>query len=160
MVHPIQKPGKSKQDYGTPLGLIDAVEARFGALEVDLAATRENAIASIFVTPADDSLSLDWVERFGGKHCWLNPPFGNIAPWAEKCVDFSRRSPSGRIYLLTPASVGSNWYANHVDGKAYVIALQGRLTFVGETTPYPKDCILSLFGSRIHGNEVWKWNER
>ena len=35
---PAQVPGKSKQDYGTPIELIRAVEAKFGRLAFDLAA--------------------------------------------------------------------------------------------------------------------------
>jgi hypothetical protein len=40
---PRQKPHQSEQDVGTPWELIRAVEARFGAIKFDLAATEENA---------------------------------------------------------------------------------------------------------------------
>lgn len=43
MSEPIQKPGRSKQDYGTPWEFIRAVERRWGKLHVDLAAHSENA---------------------------------------------------------------------------------------------------------------------
>ena len=154
---PEQKPGRSKQDYETPRVFLDAVERRFGPLQVDLAARADNAKAPLFVTPEEDSLAVDWVERFGDKHCWLNPPYANIAPWAAKCKDFARRSATGRISFLTPASIGSNWFADFVHHKGYVLNLQGRITFVGESAPYPKDCILTVFGSQMYGNEVWKW---
>lgn len=157
MTTPEQKPGRSKQDYGTPRAFLNAVENRFGPLEVDLAATAQNAKAPTFIASEENSLAVDWVERFEGRNCFLNPPFANIAPWAEKCADFAHRARTGRIFFLTPASVGANWYAEHVHRKAYVISLQGRLTFEGESTPYPKDCILSVFGQQIQGSEVWKW---
>ena len=63
-----------------------------------------------------------------------------------------------RIFLLTPASIGANWFAEHVYGKAHVLALQGRLTFVGHKQPYPKDCILSVYGVKP-GFSVWDWRK-
>lgn len=148
---------ESRQDYETPTDFLDAVEARFGELEVDLAATDENHKCAQWVTPEEDSLSIDWVERFGSVRCWLNPPYANIDPWARKCADYATRARTGRLFFLVPASVGANWYREWVHEKAYVIALNGRLTFVGMITPYPKDCILCVFGAGVRGFEVWKW---
>lgn len=156
---PMPERNESKQDYRTPDNFIVPVQRRFGVLTVDLAATREDAQARAFVTPEEDSLSIDWVERFEGENCWLNPPYSHIAPWAAKCADFAARAKTGRILFLVPASVGANWYRDHVYNKAHVIALNGRITFVGMTTPYPKDCILCVFGAGIFGFEVWNWTQ-
>lgn len=161
---PQQKPGRSKQDYGTPPDFIQAVERRFGALAVDLAARQDNKKAPRCVTPEDDSLSVNWGIIFGRLNCWLNPPFADIEPWAAKCAHhapmFAERG--GRILFLVPASVGANWYADHVHNKALVLGLQGRLCFDGKD-PYPKDCILAVFGrgepgfeNRV-GFDVWRW---
>jgi hypothetical protein len=49
---PIQKPGRSKQDYETPPDLIAAIEARWGKLTVDLAACADNTKCARFITPA------------------------------------------------------------------------------------------------------------
>ena len=43
---PIQKPGRSRQDYGTPPEFLAAVVARFGPLAFDLAASRDNAVVA------------------------------------------------------------------------------------------------------------------
>lgn len=73
---------------------------------------------------------------------WLNPPFNNIPAWASRCQNESLLGAN--ILLLTPASVGSNWFANFVAGFADVYLLNGRLSFIkGE--PYNKDCMLSHF---------------
>lgn len=153
---PEQKPGRSKQDYATPRELIDAVEARFRKLDWDLAASSENRKAAQFFSVADDSLRQDWTKLKG--NLWLNPPFADIAPWAAKCEASTGedRGEGRRIFMLAPASVGSNWFADHVFGKACVIALRPRLTFVGAVDPYPKDLILSVFG-RPAGFELWRW---
>ncbi len=63
----------------------------------------------------------------------------------------------GQIFFLTPASVGATWFAEHVHGKAAVVALHGRLSFDG-IAPYPKDCMVSVFGSVLQvGFYVWDW---
>jgi len=151
MMMPVQRPGQSKQDYGTPANLMRAVALKFGTPAWDLAASVENAKAENFLTAAQDSLTADWRSLPGLK--WLNPPFGNIAPWAEKCAR------GGQILLLTPASVGANWFRDHVHLKAFIYFLNGRLTFEGCRDPYPKDCMLSAFGFGRTGYDVWDWRK-
>jgi phage N-6-adenine-methyltransferase len=155
---PRQKPGESVQDYGTPWDLINAVQSRFGDLHVDLAAASYNAKCTIYITREDDSLSVPWAKKYGRKQSWLNPPFANIAPWAEKCAYEGSLMRVGRIFFLTPASVGSNWYVKHVKPYAYSLALHGRVTFEGEEQAYPKDCMISIFGGGVlPGFDTWTW---
>jgi phage N-6-adenine-methyltransferase len=160
-VMPAQRPGRSRQDYATPEAFILAVLKRFKIprFDTDLAASNENAKADDYLSEDIDSLAQDWTNLAGVEH-WLNPPFGYIDPWAAKCAEYARsraypKSRPGRLFFLTPASVGANWFAEHVWKKALVIALQGRLSFDGKA-PYPKDCILSCYGM-APGFEVWDW---
>jgi phage N-6-adenine-methyltransferase len=162
---PAQKPGKSKQDYATPWEFIDAVEKRFGRMTFDLAATGHNYRVRVeylsfkhYFTPEIDSLAQDWKKLRG--NLWLNPPYGHIDPWAKKCAETTPVTTSicgRRIFFLVPASIGANWFADHVFQKARVIALQGRLSFDG-VSPYPKDCMLAVFGEKP-GFEVWDWRQ-
>ncbi len=158
MTEPAQKPGRSKQDYGTPLAFLDACVARFGPLGADLACTRDNCKAGIgyYYDANFDSLSQRWAKDFPDGNLWLNPPFGDIEPWAEKCA-FESSQRLGLILLLTPASIGSNWFASHVNRKAMVLGLSPRLQFDGTTAPYPKDLMLSVFGMGLSGFDVWRW---
>lgn len=154
MTMPIQKPGRSKQDYGTPVEFLQAVKRRLNISEfsVDLAASDTNAKAQLFLSEEDNSLNEEW--QYGG-WCWLNPPFSSISPWVEKASN----SPS-HIAMLVPASVGANWWRDWVHNKAHVILLNGRLIFEGETLPYPKDCALLLYTPFINGGyEVWDWRQ-
>jgi DNA (cytosine-5)-methyltransferase 1 len=144
---------RSKQDYATPWELIRAVEDRFGPISVDLAASPANTKATSYFTEEDNSLIRFW-HKYPGI-LWLNPPFSNIAPWAKKCANESAQG--AKIIMLAPASVGANWFVEHVHQKAMVLALQGRITFEGATDPYPKDCILSCYGFGVVGFDVWKW---
>jgi phage N-6-adenine-methyltransferase len=165
---PPQKPGRSIQTYGTPDIFIAAVKRRFEIKEFyyDLAAEPETSKGRHHFCEEEDSLAQDWL-RYADRPLWLNPPFGHIEPWAAKCASFAAAARLGRdarksggcIYFLTPASIGANWFAEHVYKKALVIALRGRLSFDG-IAPYPKDTMLSLFGA-CPGFEVWDWrNEK
>ncbi len=157
MTMPVQKPGKSKQDYGTPWELIHAVEKRWGQLHVDLAASDHNAKAPYYFTAEDDFLNqADW---WGvtpvNSLAWLNPPFENLGPWMAKCKADAEKG--AKIIMLVPASVGSEWFAQYVWGQARVIGLRPRITFEGCKDPYPKDCILILWGIEEPGFDLWRY---
>lgn len=155
---PKQKPGKSRQDYRTPVDFLTAVKLKLGirAFALDVAASAENAVADRSWTVKDDALKQSW--KAAG-WSWLNPPFAHLEPWVERASQQSRLDAGGaHIAMLVPAGVGSNWWQRHVDGKARVLLLNGRITFVGETTPYIKDCCLLLYGPYVWpAYEVWTW---
>lgn len=153
---PEQKPGRSKQDYETPDEFIVAVKGLLGieGFTIDLAASYENSKAGAhFYSEAEDSLSMNWADSASSGWAWLNPPFSHIEPWARKCAE------SGiKIAFLVPAAVGSNWFRDWVDGKALVLLLNGRLSSDG-IAPYPKNCILCLYGVEP-GYKVWDWKKQ
>lgn len=150
---PIQKPGKSKQDYGTPRDFLDAVEHKFGKIKWDLAAHEGNHVVKNFIGEGRNSLSVSW-HKYKGL-LWLNPPFDNIEVWAEKCALESELG--AKIVLFVPASVGSNWFADHVFDKSRVYATRPRITFVGCDDPYPKDMILCHYDKAVEpGFELWR----
>lgn len=148
--------GKSRQDYGTPNEFLNAACKRLGipCFTWDLAASDENRKACYWYTQEDDSLAQDW-DLCGG-WLWLNPPYSNITPWVAKaasCVE-------SNIAMLIPASVGANWWKEHVHNRAHVLLLNGRITFEGASDPYPKDCALLLYTPAIKGGyEVWSWQK-
>lgn len=164
MSEPVQKPHRSKQDYETPRDFIAAVERRFGPVVHDLAAHSENCVVPSFYSKEQNALVQPWAEHFPVGNLWLNPEFGDIGPWAERCALESAPSTGqhgvahrlGFIFLLTPASIGCNWFAEHVVDKAYVLGLRPRLSFDG-VNPYPKDLSLSIFGHGLHGFDTWRW---
>lgn len=145
--------GKSRQDYGTPREFLDAVERRFGTICFDLAASKSNAVCPAHFTKEDDALAQDWRGIPGT--LWLNPPYADIGPWANKCAQLSWRY--GWLLFLVPASVDSNWFAGAVERCAFVMPLSPRLTFVGEKDPYPKPVMLCAFGFGVSGFQPWRW---
>lgn len=164
---PQQKPGRSKQDYATPENFITAVKFRLGVREFafDFAADETNHKADHWWGEAFDALHAspamwkDQLHRHGESGWgWLNPPFKNIAPWSRRCAEV--RALGGSIAFLVPAGVGANWYRDHVDGRALVLALNGRLAFMPDKPDwwYPKDCILALYAPHFPpGFEIWDW---
>lgn len=176
---PRQKPGQSEQTVGTPWDFIGAVERRFGPLTVDLASDKKNAKAPVWISPEENTFKVKWARAYSG-NMWLNPEFGNIKPYAAKCAKEALRlgSPAyhwrkdeatnarrarlnqsfDRILLLIPASIGTHYYWDHIHGKARVLVLSPRLTFVGHRHAFPKDLILCVYGEKP-GLERWIWKE-
>lgn len=154
---PTVKRHQSNQGYATPPNFIRACEARFlRRVAWDLAANSSNTKAERFYDEAMNALEQPWhrISAPGGM-LWLNPPFDDIAPWAEKCAAESILPSCPPILLLTPASIGSNWFREHVMQKACVYALNGRIKFVGASDPYPKDLMLSVYGIGTPDFRIW-----
>lgn len=128
------------------------MQDRFGRMMFDLAADKDNSkCGSCFFSIEDDSLSQKWR---GYGNLWLNPPYADIGPWAEKCAVAS--AAGAKIFMLVPASVGSNWYMDFVEPYAYVLALNPRLSFDGKNA-YPKDVILACYLHGLTGFKTWRW---
>ncbi len=159
-VMPIQKPGRSVQVVGTPRNVLDAVEAIYGQMAFDLAATLGNAVTERdgdhHFGPgsalATDSLLADWDQVDG--NLWLNPEYADIGKWAKKCAE-TNTGRERKIFLFVPLST-ANWARDYVFGKALVLGLNPRVTFVGHRQAYPKDMMLAVFGE-APGFECWRW---
>lgn len=155
MVMPVQKPGKSEQVVETPDEFMFALDNRLAShFDWDLAASEENTKCDQFYTEEDNALTKGWSALPGW--LWCNPPYGDIEPWVRKAWEESREG--AYIAMLVPASVGSNWWASWVNRKAYITYLNGRLTFVGHKSPYPKDLVVLLYTPFLEGGECsWRW---
>lgn len=154
---PKQKPHKSVQEVQTPPELLRAIEREFrvSSWAMDLAANAQNAVCPLYLGPGssigENSLQVDWPDE---GDMWLNPEFADIEPWAVKCAAYRGR---GRIFMLVPASIGANWYQENIHGRAHVVALFPRVTFVNHTTPYPKDLVLVVWNRLRGGLSAWRW---
>lgn len=164
---PVQKPGRSETIVRTPREFLNLVERKFWVtLSIDLAALPNNSVCPAFISPEEDSLALttSWRRLIPpGSYGWLNPPYDDIAPWVKKAHE-ARRG----IFVLVPASVGSNWWRDYVHEKAWVNFLNGRIIFndkqgrpicspkTGKPTPYPKDLALLVYGLEP-GYDIWDW---
>ena len=165
---PKQKPGRSKQDYGTPPEFLAAVKKRLAIdeFDVDLAASHKNTVVELsYYTKQDNALVQDW--ECGEGWNWLNPPFARIEPWVKRAYEMSMQY-GVKTAVLVPAGVGSNWWRDWVHQKAAIQLLNGRITFLncppnprtGKVDAYPKDCALLLYSPYMtEGYDVWSWRE-
>jgi phage N-6-adenine-methyltransferase len=152
---PRQQPGRSKQDVRTPSDFLAAARSLLGieAFTVDLAATRENTVAPKFYSVRANALVQPWA--LGGWN-WLNPEYSDIAPWVKKA--YEEKLKGAQTAVLIPAGVGANWWRDHVHGRAHVLLLNGRITFVGHHQPYPKDCALLIYAKAWPAEyDCWSW---
>jgi len=152
---PTQKPGRSKQDYGTPRVFLDAVERRFGAIGFDLAAREDNKICQRFYSPEENSLTQDW-SLPDVRVAFLNPEFADIGPWAKKVSEC--RLLSRWTLMLVPASIDAHWYRDHVLGQMMVGGIP-RVQFVDTNASYPKALMLCGAGFGVVGNGYWQWTK-
>lgn len=160
MTMPKQKPHRSEQAVATPVAFLNAVRQRLQIVDfaVDLAADHTNFTAPLYFTEEINALVQPWSLYCGPRlgWGWLNPPFGDIPPWAAKCWEESRKGAC--VALLVPAATDTDWWHDSVRGKGYVTYLRNRITFVGHTQGYPKGLALVLYAPYLEGGECsWKW---
>lgn len=105
----------SKQDYGTPKYLFNFFNEIAGGFTLDAAASKENALCKKYFDQDMNGLIHTWAKE----KVWLNPPFNDVATWAEKAIlevkDISdhrgRLMQSARcIFLLVNNDCGVKWY--------------------------------------------------
>ena len=156
---PPQNPSESEQNVGTPWRFVHAVHRLLciPSFAVDLASSDELSKGIVCVTEQEDTFKTDWAaftnwQRWG----FLNPPFGNIEPFAKKAWEDSRRGAC--LVMLVPAAVGSTWWHEWVSGKGYTIILRNRMAFIGHTQSYPKDLALIVYAPFLAGGmRYWSW---
>lgn len=155
MAEPKHNRGESKQDYCTPDEFLDAVRAYFNIPEFDcdLAASDDNCVCLPYFTEKMNSIGQNW--KIGDGYNWCNPPFENIQEWVKK-AEMEWKFNQARTIMLLPAGVGSNWFRDYCHERTWVLFLNGRITFKGANSCYPKDCMLIVWGL-YNAYEVWTW---
>lgn len=175
---PSVKRFQSEQVVATPWEFIRAIEARFGPITWDLAATNENAKAPQWITPEQDTFKQNWAKLLDGGRGWLNPEFDPMDISVRKCALEQQRG--AELFTLSPASVSTNWFWDHVQPFATVYCLTPRIAFYGSHNvypkkhpragqrrcqpgclgccPYPKDLMLSHYNpTPNHELQRWRW---
>lgn len=123
-----------RDDWETPRGFFDALDAEFG-FTLDPCSSDANAKCARHWTRADDGLSKDW----SGERVFMNPPYGReIGRWVEKAAT----SGAEVVVGLLPARTDTAWFHDWVYGRAELRFLRGRLKFAqggvqGQSAPFP-----------------------
>jgi len=175
---PSVKRGQSEQVVSTPWEFIYAVERKFGVVAWDLAANESNAKARKWISPERDTFKQNWAELLEGGLGWLNPEFDPMVVSVRKCAFEQQRG--AEFVVLSPASISTNWFWDHVQPYATVYSITPRICFEGShnlfpkghpregqrkcdpscvgCAPYPKDLMLSHYCAKPnHELQRWKW---
>jgi len=135
----------AKEDWGTPQSLFDALDKEF-QFTLDAAAKPCNAKCSVYITPDEDSLSVDisWTERSDGGNVWLNPPYSRgMGPWLEKAY---RESLNGiAVVVLTFARTDTVWWHQWAMKAAEIRLIPGRVVFQGAKAGAPAPSCVIVF---------------
>ena len=149
----------TKQDYGTPDSFITAVNLLW-PICFDLAADMDNKVRMAYFTETDNALTKDWHiisnihQHETPAYLWLNPPFRDFTPWAKKCREESEK---GAKILMLAISSSTGWWRKYAEGHCLTLLLDERIKFIGCKQPYPKDLMLLVWGTGMHGVAHWNW---
>lgn len=148
----------SKSDeWETPQHVFDAVALQF-PFAVDLAATRENAKCSVFITAEQNALDQAWHSY--GCFGWCNPPYSRGLQRRFIAKAAHEQTHGFTTVMLLPARTDTRAFHEYIyDTGRWSVRpnidirwLRGRLTFGSATSPAPFPSMLVVFhGSRRGG---------
>ena len=127
---PKQGPGTRDSDqWFTPTAVVEAARAAMGGIDLDPASCAEaqaRVRAARWIGAPDDGLAAAWSGRI-----WLNPPYSDPRPWAEKLAAGWRsgRVAAGIILIHATAALGSAYGLRLMD-EASLAVFPGRIRFV------------------------------
>lgn len=150
--------GRSIQEVETPEVFLNAIRKKLSIrnFTFDLAASASNCVSKRFYSIEQNSLVQPWDSGEG--YAWCNPPYDDLAPWVAKGAEAKRRGQ--RVVMLVRASVGANWWRDSVHDQAQVWFLNGRITFVGQTQPYPSDLAILIYAKDWPARYcIWRWQD-
>lgn len=96
---------------------------------LDVAATAESRKVARYFDLAANGLAQSWA----GERCWMNPPYSDIAPWAEKALNESQGAGALVVGLL-PVWTDRAWWHEFIEPyrltrSVEVRFIRGRIRF-------------------------------
>jgi phage N-6-adenine-methyltransferase len=132
--------------WETPPDLLAALYSVFGRFDLDPCSPRRSrppVKARTHFTADDDGLSLPW-----HGDVFVNPPYGRqIATWIAKACDEVAIGNARIVVALIPARTDTQYWHQHVAGKADITFLKGRLRFGDGDRPAPFPSALAIWGA-------------
>lgn len=125
------------EEWATPQDFFNDLTKEFH-FTLDPCATFENKKCDFFFSKEIDGLRQSW----GHQRVFMNPPYGKeIGRWMAKA-----RGAAGLgalVVCLVHARTDTKWWHEHVEGKAEVRFLKGRLNFSGlGRVPFPSVLVI------------------
>lgn len=123
-----------KQNWQTPPNIFAALNAEF-EFAADVAADRENKLCETYLTEDDDALDMEWLNTVAyiGDYVWVNPPYANPLPWAEKAAQQAKKGIG--VVMLLKLDTSTKWYGLcRRTAQEIRLITGGRLHFVDPVT--------------------------
>ena len=127
-------PAEIKDCWQTPKFVVDFYDKRFG-FEWDLAASKGNHLFKSYCSEGDNS-AFDQCNRGFDGPVFCNPPYSNIKPWVELCVEISKLSVVP-VVMLIPADTSVKWFKLAFENCTECHFISGRLAFINADTQKP-----------------------
>jgi phage N-6-adenine-methyltransferase len=129
------------QRWETPSELLSALYRVF-RFDLDPCSPRKKGPvkARVRFTADDDGLSLPWHGTV-----FVNPPYGRaIAHWIAKARSEFEQGNAQRVVLLIPARTDTSYWHEHIQDRAKVWFLRGRLKFNDgkQSAPFPSALVI------------------
>jgi len=114
--------GVGDQNYGTPWYFYEYFNEIFGFTR-DCCADEINHKHEKYWTKKDNALAQSWKDEI----IWCNPPFGQIAPFAEKALEELQKHGTTTV-MITPNYSGTFYFRDYLN-KAQIWFITGRIRF-------------------------------
>jgi phage N-6-adenine-methyltransferase len=136
----------TNQAWETPVALLETLHGVFGRFDLDPCAPRRSRArvrARVHLTEEDDGLSVPWRGTV-----FVNPPYGRtLATWVAKARSEVESGRAKTVVALLPARPDTNYWHEHVAGRAAVFFLRGRLRFGDGKQSAPFPSALAIWGA-------------
>ena len=146
-----QGPSKS-EDWATPMEFFNLLDAEFG-FNLDVCAADWNRKCDHFYDKVVDGLTMNW----SGARVWMNPPYGKtITEWLAKARSEVVHGCQVVVALI-PARTDTAWWHDHVEKKAEVRFVRGRLQFTrpdGTRGRCPFPSAVVIFRGLLDGRRI------
>lgn len=142
-------------DTSDPI-LIDAVQATFGTIAIDLAAQVGNNVVPRWIGEETDTFKIDWAEELDGGIGWLNPPVNvDLTDWTAKCV--KEAAKGAKILLFTEAALDTAAFWAHLWPNSAICILHPRLSYDHRIAP----TMIAAFncGYAHRTLNLWLWEQ-
>lgn len=136
--HGSKTPLEIKDSWSTPQFVFDWYY-KIHNYGIDLCADDVNFKCDLYITKDMNALDIDaTIERikgFGyeGRSIWCNPPYSDITPWVDLCIELSHRL-NVNVSMLIPSDTSVKWFNKAWSSASSVDFISGRIAFINATT--------------------------
>lgn len=156
-----------RQEWRTPAAFLEALAREF-TIDLDVAASAENAVVPAYLDQAADGLAQPW---FGGlcRVAWCNPGFRDLQAWVGKAVREVHAVPGCTALVMATAAPSTRWWAFALAWGAEIRLLAPRPQFepppgIRKSSNARENALLifrGLYGQaasvRAAGAHIWTW---